>query len=160
MKLKTNPITQVSIMNHPCSELFQGDSMPLKGTPPFPDSKFSRFSFFIFCDQYIDLNALYPLSTLWELKTHILYIKKLEKNHKICWKNQKSQISLHFSRNQFFGYQKKVSPPFSPPFHVRSGWKFFWWDFNWFGLNVFFFFGYLLPIKFGRLRKIFRIQKT
>ena len=58
-----------------------------------------------------------------------------------------------FNESSFLGIKNQ----FSPLFQVRSSWNFFWWDFKWFGLGIFF--GFLIPMKFDRLHKIFRIQK-
>ena len=61
-----------------------------------------------------------------------------------------------FLETRFFGYQKPVFPLFLCHFKSDRAENFFGEISSW----AFVFFGYLIPIKFGMFRKIFRIQKT
>ena len=84
----------------------------IKGTPPFPDPKFSIFSFLIFSVFHMLLSALYLLDMFWEFK----YSFKVEKNRKkwtfFIGKQRNFVFLSRFSGNLVFEQKSAESPPF------------------------------------------------
>ncbi len=117
-----------------------------------------NFEVFVFCRYHTSLNALYPLSPFWELKSYFLFTKNLRKKTIFRLKNRKNvTFSEFFSKP---GVWTKVWRfPFFPTRYDRSCSNFFISTSIELGC-MFFCLTNVVRAKFGRFYKISTIEKN